>query len=109
MSDPTNHEYSDSDPTDEFHDDACERIDGEWVCSESCWWRFTGLDFSRGDLVVSVHPLGGRVVVTVSVKGDVDGDRTVEVAECSSVRSGLLLQQALLLLMRRKDGSDGDA
>lgn len=108
MSDRRGHGPPDDPPTHaDFHSESCEFVDGGWRCAPDCVWGFTGLDFARGDLVVSVHQREGRIVVTVTADGDPHSPRAVEVAECGSPRKALLLQQALMLLLEGR-GGDGD-
>jgi hypothetical protein len=90
------------------HSPECEEIaDGTWECAPDCLWQFTGLDFARGKIVVSIRPRGGRIVVLVSADGDASSPNAAEVAECPTVREGLLLQQAILLLLGRRPDDDG--
>lgn len=84
------------------HAEGCvKRQDDEWACEPDCPWRFTGLDFKRGDLIVSVRPRGDSIAVLIIADGDPSSSNAAQVAECRSPRDGLLLQQALMVLLGR--------
>lgn len=79
------------------HATTCVPLDGEWTCAPDCPTSFTGLDFIRGRVALTVRGIDGRHVIAMTDPTDSSAP-LVELGECSGQDEALLLQQALMML-----------